>query len=95
MKYFGANISEREKIALYLACGQRREEGGTGFPTHVKTGKSRAVTRDRAVVFSIDVSHHSHQVITVTADFKGKASFTGPKRKTLFKYSPMLQAMLY
>lgn len=39
------------KIALYLACGQRREEGRTGFPTHVKTGKSRSVTRDLGVVF--------------------------------------------
>lgn len=42
----------------YLACGQRREKGGTGFPTHDRTGTSRFLTRDQRVVFSSDAAHH-------------------------------------
>lgn len=42
----------------YLAYEQPREEGGTGFPTHDRTGTSRFLTRDQRVVFSSDAAHH-------------------------------------
>lgn len=42
----------------YLAYGQPREESGTGFPTHDRTGTSRFLTRDQRVVFSSDAAHH-------------------------------------
>lgn len=38
-------FNEQRNTALYLACGQRREEGGTGFPSRVKTGMSRSISR--------------------------------------------------
>lgn len=50
-RYIESN-SHGRKATLYLACGQQREEGDTGFPTRVKTGRSRHIARDhRAISF--------------------------------------------